>query len=174
MMVIAIDPGLKESGIVAWDGVDIRYHAIVDNECVSAHLDELLGDVPFGDCPVSIAIEMVGHYGTGMPAGKDVFDTCIWIGRFVEFLHIRFPTVKVALIKRATVKTHICGQANAKDGNVRQALIDRLGEPGTKKNPGATYGISSHKWQALALAVYAYDTWQALALAFYTHSIVEK
>ena len=42
----------------------------------------------------------------------------------------------------------------AKDGNVRQALIDLIGEQGTKKNKGPTYGISSHSWAALAVAVY--------------------
>jgi hypothetical protein len=40
---------------------------------------------------------------------------------------------------------------------VRQALIDRLGPQGTKKNPGPTYGMRSHLWAALAVAVYAGD-----------------
>jgi hypothetical protein len=40
---------------------------------------------------------------------------------------------------------------------VRQALIDRLGPQGTKKNPGPTYGMRSHLWAALAVGVYAWD-----------------
>jgi hypothetical protein len=40
---------------------------------------------------------------------------------------------------------------------VRQALIDRLGLQGTKKAPGPTYGIKSHEWAALAVAVYGWD-----------------
>jgi hypothetical protein len=38
--------------------------------------------------------------------------------------------------------------------NVRQALLDKYGAPGTKKAPGLTYGISSHVWAAFALATY--------------------
>lgn len=40
---------------------------------------------------------------------------------------------------------------------MRQALIDRFGAPSTKKAPGLLYGVSSHMWAALALAVCAHD-----------------
>jgi hypothetical protein len=43
----------------------------------------------------------------------------------------------------------------AKDANIRQALIDKIGPQGTKAQPGPTYGIKSHSWAALAVAVYA-------------------
>jgi len=43
----------------------------------------------------------------------------------------------------------------AKDANIRQALLDLIGPQGTKKTPGPTYGIKSHTWAALAVAVYA-------------------
>ena len=32
-------------------------------------------------------------------------------------------------------KMNLCGSMKAKDSNIRQALIDRFGEVGTKKNP---------------------------------------
>jgi hypothetical protein len=41
----------------------------------------------------------------------------------------------------------------AKDANIRQALIDKIGPQGTKKDPGPTYGISKDVWSALAIAV---------------------
>lgn len=63
-------------------------------------------------------------------------------------------------ILRPSVKTHICGTPRAKDANVRQAIHDRLGAPGTKKAPGVTYGVTSHSIQALALALYAFDMLQ--------------
>jgi hypothetical protein len=46
----------------------------------------------------------------------------------------------------------------AKDSNIRQALIDRFGEPGTKKVPGLLYGIKKDEWSALALGVFWHDT----------------
>jgi hypothetical protein len=58
----------------------------------------------------------------------------------------------VRLIPRRDVKLTLCGSARAKDTNIRQALIDALGEVGTKKNPGPLYGVSGHYWAALGVA----------------------
>ena len=58
------------------------------------------------------------------------------------------------------MKLALCGSARAKDANVRQAIIDRFAgvggkavAVGTKKTPGPLYGISNHKWSALALCL---------------------
>ena len=99
---------------------------------------------------VHVVVEMVASYG--MPVGKEVFETCVWIGRFMQVWH---DPDAVRLIYRRDVKLHLCGSARAKDGNIRQALIDKLGPQGTKKAPGPTYGVKSHAWAALALAVTA-------------------
>jgi hypothetical protein len=61
------------------------------------------------------------------------------------------------------VKLHLCGTNKAKDANVRQALLDmfpRTGggavpQVGTKKEPGPLYGISTHAWPALGVAITA-------------------
>ena len=81
---------------------------------------------------VKLAIEMIASYG--MPVGKEVFDTCVWIGRFVERM-LRFQTDEVYYIYRKDEKMNICHSMKAKDSNIRQALIDRFGTVGTKKNP---------------------------------------
>jgi hypothetical protein len=93
-----------------------------------------------------IAIEMIASYG--MAVGADVFQTCVEIGRFVEV-----AGEHVSLVFRRDVKMHLCGSARAKDANIRQALLDRLGPVGTKKAPGPLYGVKSHIWAALAVAV---------------------
>jgi hypothetical protein len=49
---------------------------------------------------------------------------------------------------------HHCGNMRAKDKNIIQALKDKYGEKGTKADPGFFYGISSHVWQAFAVAAY--------------------
>jgi hypothetical protein len=83
----------------------------------------------------------------GMAVGEDVFETVFWSGRFCQ------ASWSFDRVTRAEAKMHLCGSMRAKDANIRQALIDKLGPQGTKKNPGPTYGISKHLWSALAVAV---------------------
>ena len=45
----------------------------------------------------------------------------------------------------------------AKDSNIRQALMDRFGEVGTKKNQGYFYGFKADIWQAFAVCVTYHD-----------------
>jgi hypothetical protein len=90
-----------------------------------------------------------------MPVGREVFETCVWIGRFQQVW--RDPEA-VKLVYRRDVKLHLCGNSRAKDANIRQALIDKLGPVGTKAAPGPLYGVRSHAWAAVAVAVTAFDT----------------
>jgi hypothetical protein len=98
-----------------------------------------------------VVVEMISSYG--MPVGREVFETCVAIGRFVEIAG------DAKLVSRAEVKLHVCGSARAKDGNIRTALIDRFAThdlkngKGTKKNPDWFYGFRADVWQAYALAV---------------------
>ena len=99
---------------------------------------------------IALAIEMIASYG--MAVGREVFETCVWIGRFKQ----AYPDPDaVKLVYRKDVKLHLCGSARAKDANIRQALIDKLGPVGTKKAPGPLYGVTSHAWAAVAVAVTA-------------------
>jgi hypothetical protein len=61
------------------------------------------------------------------------------------------------LVTRRTVKLHVLGRSNLKgsDPLIRQSLISAIGEPGTKRKPGPTFGLTSHAWSALAVAVTA-------------------
>jgi hypothetical protein len=142
MSILAIDPGTHKSGFVVWNG-EVRQFAVVDNEVLRRMLTQEL----FQEHD-KVAIEMVASYG--MPVGREVFETCVWIGRFVERCYR-----PAFLVYRKDVKLHLCGSARAKDGNIRQALIDKHGPCGTKKAPGKLYGISGHLWAALAVADYA-------------------
>jgi len=74
---------------------------------------------------------MIASYG--MAVGKEVFETCVWIGRFIEIARLR--NIEVEYIYRKEEKMNLCNSMKAKDSNIRQALIDRFGEVGTKKNP---------------------------------------
>ena len=100
--------------------------------------------------PSPVYIEMVASYG--MAVGRDVFETCRWIGRFTEACEVQNRTVH--MIFRRDVKLHHCMSARAKDANVRQVLLDKYGSPGTKKNPVLTYGLKKDLWSAFAIAAY--------------------
>ena len=100
-----------------------------------------------------LIIEMIASYG--MAVGKEVFETCVWIGRFVELA--RLQGIETQYIYRKEEKMNICNSMKAKDSNIRQALIDRFGVVGTKKNPGWFYGVSKDVWAAIAVGVTYYD-----------------
>lgn len=140
MKLLAIDPGTTESGWVALDGQRVISSGVSPNAEVLAMLRTQSADL--------LAIEMVASYG--MAVGREVFETCVWIGRFVQAW--REPD-KVRLVYRRDVKLHLCGSMKAKDPNIRQALLDMLGPQGTKREPGPTYGVRSHAWAALAVGI---------------------
>lgn len=140
--MIAIDPGTTQSAYVVFDGQQVIKCGIDDNENVRKAI-QYQGE------SYQLAVEMVACYG--MPVGKEVFETCLWVGRFIEAFEGQHR-----LVYRKDVKLWLCGSMRAKDGNIRQALIDKYGAPGTKKEPGGTYGVKSHIWAALAVADYAW------------------
>lgn len=154
--LLAIDPGNHESGWVVIDTATRRpiEFGKTENEALTTRIVWGLGD------GVNAVIEMVASYG--MAVGADVFETCVWIGRFVQAL-AHAQGVEADLIKRHPVKVHHCHSAKANDANVRQALVDRFapGQPnhgkGTRAEPGWFYGFRADIWQAYALAVYAAD-----------------
>lgn len=96
------------------------YFAKIENE----KLLELIMNSEFDD----IVIEMIASYG--MPVGESVFQTCVWIGKFAQA-----SNMYEKYIYRKDEKINICHSMKAKDSNIRQALIDRFGDVGTKKNP---------------------------------------
>lgn len=135
--IIGIDPGTTESALVVWSPEKLS-HIFEEN----GKIKNLISSFRDGH----IYIEMIACQG--MPVGKTTFETVLWIGRFYEASRI-----PVTLIPRNNIKLHHCGSSRAKDGNVRQVIIDKVGPKGTNKNPGPTHGISKHCWQALAVAV---------------------
>lgn len=140
--IIAIDPGTAKSALLVWDGKTPTLPRIVDNDVMLSWLRASAPHLP-------LAVEMVACYG--MAVGREVFETCLTIGRIQEIWESKL--LECTLVYRKDVKMHLCGSMKAKDPNIRQALIDRFGVVGTKKNPGPLYGVSSHLWSALAVAV---------------------
>ena len=142
-----IDPGTTQSGWVLLTPAG----KVLDSGVAANH--DLLEWVKAGQGAALLAIEMIA--GMGMTVGQTTFETVRWIGRFQQAWA---DPDAVRLVYRREVKQHLCGNQQAKDKNIRQVLIDKLGAPGTKRAPGATYGVRSHAWSALAIAVVAQET----------------
>lgn len=155
MNTVAIDPGDVDSAF-AW---------IDDATCKPTWAEKLPNDTVANFLRANAAridrvvIEMIASYG--MPVGREVFETCVWIGRFEQIA--RELGIPVERIVRKDVKMHHCHSNAAKDSNIIQALVDRFayGLPnrgkGTKAEPGWFHGFKDDIWQAYALAVYAAD-----------------
>lgn len=142
-MIIAVDPGPDKGAFVLWDGKRVRTAGWVAND----ELRRIVRDA-VREHSAEVAIEMIASYG--MAVGADVFRTCVEIGRLVEVA--AGEGVDPILVPRLDVKMHLCKSARAKDANIRQALIDKFGDVGTKKAQGPLFGMRSHIWAALAVA----------------------
>jgi len=150
-VILAIDPGTTQSGYCYLNrNGEVWESGVIPNDDMLA----MVGDSP----DFHLAIEMIASYG--MAVGREVFETCVWIGRFKQAA--KNPDA-VRLVYRKDVKLHLCGTSKAKDANIRQALLDifpatgggKTPQIGTKSMPGPLYGVSSHAWSALGVAVTA-------------------
>ncbi len=151
--ILAIDPGPVKSAYVWYDPREKTpdMFDLADNDAVLAAIETYFCH---GNGNNIMAIEMIASYG--MAVGASVFETCVWIGRFIEAWGGGWEYVY-----RKDVKIHICGSMKAKDTNIRRALLDRYPatgggktpEVGTIKQPGPLFGFKADMWAALAVAI---------------------
>lgn len=176
MRILGIDPSNDKASYVLWDtnrGIQ-QYahnedkdkfkhrHCISDEDmCLTIETLMMLRAVDL------IAIETIES--RGMLIGKTTLDTMFNVGRFFQviedvnkhsFTDHGLKTVPSMLIQRREEKLLLCGSMKAKDSNIAQYLKDTYGQPGTKKDPGYTYGIAADNWQAFGVAVTAYTKYQ--------------
>lgn len=152
-MILSIDPGNEYS---AYTLINRNLEPIKFGKVLNHDLLIILEGLFSGADITDVAIEMIASYG--MAVGATVFDTCVWIGRFYQFIYER-SNIMPAFIYRKDEKMCICGNMKAKDSNIRQALIDRFAKhdfkngKGTKKNPDWFYGFKADIWAAYAVGV---------------------
>lgn len=150
-MILAVDPGNLQSAYCIIDKQTYKpiEFGKIDNNELRTKMCEDLRFYPIE----SFVIEMIASYG--MAVGKEVFDTCVWIGRFIETFKCPFTYY----IYRKEEKLNLCGSMKAKDSNIRQALIDRFATfdfkngKGTKKQQDIFYGFSKDIWAAYAVGI---------------------
>lgn len=160
-LVLAFDPGPKETGWLIGEfgttnDVIVHSHDIAANDslllwsrCASSS----------GWSYVHIVIEEFVCYGK--PVGVDSIAMIHFMGRLHEVL-LRSTGVEAEYISHKDVGDHLCHSVKAKNSHIRQVLIDRYGPGkekaiGLKKRPGPLYGVHTHEWSALALAVTVAD-----------------
>ena len=152
-MILAIDPGTTES---AFCFIDEQMKPVRFGKCQNIQLIGILQEEEY----VRLVIEMIASYG--MPVGKEVFETCVWIGRFVQVaddfcVHAEF-------VYRNEVKSNLCHSSKANDATIKQALVDRFAYnvsnhgKGKKDSPGWFYGFHRDIWSAYAVAITYADT----------------
>ena len=156
--ILAIDPGTTQSAyVLAYTStLEIIEFGLFDNDQVSVRL-KVLSFLP----EIHLVIEMIKSYGSGMPMGDSVIETCVWIGRFTEVWGR-----ELTRLPRKTICAELCGRATANDANVSQAVRDRytsilprkLGKGsnpvvGIKSAPGPLFGVKKDIWQALGALV---------------------
>ena len=154
--ILAIDSGSTQSAYLVYDtDAPLVFQGacqsfdILENQALCRAISMSLPACALASADV-LVLEQIEHYGSGMPVGKNIFDTCIWMGRFLQAWGR--PS---RLMPRREAKMHLCRSARGNDATVRAALMDSFGaDPvGTKKRPGVLYGIHKDLWSALALAV---------------------
>lgn len=153
--IFAIDPGTTMSGYVIFqhDGQEVT-HVLEKGKIAN---EELLRRLPYELGRCEIVVEMVASYG--MPVGREVFETCVWIGRFLQAGGVQPSQTGSHLVYRMEEKEALCHSTRANDGTIRQALVDRYAPgqanygKGTKKTPGFFFGFAADAWQAMAVGV---------------------
>lgn len=143
MRYIGIDPGSTKSGVVVWMNGKVGLHTVMPND----ELRQRLASVGQIAQPTKLAIEM---FSVASTCGIEVFESCRWVGVFQTEWGDRHPH---RLVVRKEIYHELLGGSIGKDSLVRQALIARIGPVGTKTVPGPLFGVVSHEWQALAVAV---------------------
>lgn len=145
MIIHGLDPGPAKSALVTLhDDQSIRAEIGPNRDILDAlwcEASQLINGV--------LVIEQIASFG--MPVGAEVFETVFWSGRFAE-AYARRCGVEAIRIPRMQVKMALCHSSRAKDANVRQALIDHYGGPGSIKKGGKLYKVKADEWAALAVA----------------------
>lgn len=152
--IIAIDPGPQTCGLVLYDAsrrVVLEAHKAIPTDDALRRVSEAATK---GHADV-VACERMQSYGI---AGGSLLRTAEVYGRFCErayFGGLRF----VGLYRRDVLRElDLLGARGNRDSAVRSRMIEMHGGTqqvavGRKSDPGPLYGVSSHAWQALGVAV---------------------
>ena len=147
-LTYCLDPGTLQSAIVVLESTPratvVREHMTILNGLALTWLR---------NAPLDATMVIEQIEAMGMAVGAETFETVFWSGRFYE----AWPNTDRYRLARRPIKLHLCGAMQAKDANIRQALLDKFGGKdaaiGRKHAPGPLYGLKGHEFAALAVGV---------------------
>jgi len=148
MRILSLDVGTTESAYALMDhslANPLISFGKYDNRTIAEMVRQFDYDI--------MAYEEFASYG--MPIGQTTMISIWWNGWYCALCDEHPRPYKPIL--RKDVKMHLCHTMKAKDCNIRQAVIDRYGEPGKKASPGILYGVSKDVWSAIAINITYYD-----------------
>jgi hypothetical protein len=153
MLILGIDPGPEKCGFCVYD---TETQSIIEAKKDLPVVETLTGIDIYAARADLVGIERVQSYGI---SGSTLLRTSEVVGRLWQCSEsLSLPTV--LLYRREVLRgLDVTGKGN-RDSLVRERLIEMHGgtrkiAQGTKKEPGPLYGVASHAWAALAVAVVA-------------------
>ena len=169
MIILSIDPGTKQSGFVVYDTEkrEILAMQIIPNTILPVAILHSSYYNPIKGEEIDIEPDVLVFEGMNLyhAVSEDTIQTLIWCGEFKQAFkqyywgryrsQSQIPEPEIYEIKRSAIRKHFRVK---NDSGIRVAIIDRFGGSrsvavGTKKQKGALYGVKSHIWSALAVAV---------------------
>lgn len=149
-MILAIDPGPATCGLVVYD-TDAQRVTRAHAELTWPDVRHVLSEYLLSGAAVVCERTQAG------PPSTDVVRTTEVVGRVMEWCDSTRTPLEL-LYRREVLATLGVSARGSKDARVRAALINLHGWTkdraiGTRRAPGPLYGVTSHAWAALALAV---------------------
>lgn len=161
MLILGVDPGPETSGYALLDTAVwafIGHDKAISNGQLRGLVTSEDGTAYFnGNELHAVAIERPVMMGQAQ-ASADLYNTLWEGGRFYQAFIRHLPDVEA--IGRNKIKTHLLGRSNLpkSDALIVEVLKERFAPgAGTKDAPGPLYGLSSHAWQAAAVALVFFD-----------------
>jgi hypothetical protein len=159
VIVLAIDPGPTESAYYYGNPSDKVSPVREAKKVPNGELLQLLQEDCFCGAD-AITVEEVVSYGR--PVGAEVFHTVRMIGRLEQVIEGVYGKPPV-LVPKPVMAKWLCLDHRAKDGHIRQRLIDLYGPGkakaiGKKASPGPLYGMKADMWIAFAHGVHISET----------------
>jgi hypothetical protein len=146
--IFAVDPGPTTCGAALLSGGEVLGTSKAASVGVLCELLSTRDWSSWRQTPDVVLIERVQSYGQ---AGRHLLETSESVGRLLQAA--LSGGHRVVLVPRRLVCKALDVSGAGKDAQVAEACRTILGPKGTKANPGPTYGVTSHGWQALGLAL---------------------